>query len=170
MSKTRPLKFSESSLIPNRKKLCEQTYKSKACRLAASAYDTNLCRSDRLALILGYAFMSGENWRESMEEAKRTERNNDEADFAVPARATHLYFNIHTWRTIEDGREHLRCAKTNAEITMSRTPNMRQALASALEGMVIHAWTAFEVLAEDLLKRVRKERSVACPRTLIHLL
>ena len=168
MSKTRALKFSESSLIPNREKLCGQTYKSKACRVAAAAYATNLYRSDRLALIPGYAFMSGENWRESMEKAKRTERNDDEADPAVLALATDLYFNIHTWRTVDEGRAHLYAAKSNAEITMSRMPNMRQALASALEGMVIQAWTAFEVLAEDLHKRAIRMRPKLDTRSTWH--
>lgn len=158
MSKTRPLKFSESSLIPKREKLCAQTYKSKACRLAAAGYAANLNRSDCLALIPGYAFMNGENWRECMEEAKRSEKNSDEADATVLARATDSFFSIHTWRTVEEGRAHFHAAKSNSEITMSRVSTTKQALASSLEGMVILAWTAFEVLAEDLWKGVAKAR------------
>lgn len=102
--------------------------------------------------------MSGVNWQECMDEAKRRENIQDETDEKVLRLATRLYLHIFKTRTIEDGSRDLRAAQSNAEITMSRTPIMRRSLVGMLEGMIIQAWTAYEVMAVDLIKSLLKRR------------
>lgn len=156
MSKTRPLKFSEASLIATWLHLKNQKYKHAPCRKAATAYTANLSLSHSLALVPGFAFLTGGDWERSFSQAARELNTDDPKDQVTVARALILLGAIREDRG--DSRDAFHVARSNIEIQMSEISIFRNALEGTLKSMIILAWTAFEVMAEDLLTGVWKKR------------
>lgn len=162
MSQTRPLKFSESTLAPDRK-AHGYTFLSPACVEAELAFRANIERTDYLSLIPGYAFLRGEYWRDSIAESMRDHGITDESDPKVLESAQRIYFDIYKTKSVEEASSDLHRAKSNVEITMSRIPMFNRALTALLESMVIHTWTAYESMAEVLHIGARREHQNRFP-------
>ena len=109
-------------------------------------------------LIPGHAFMDGEKWRESCLLAATELQSADANDARVPARAKELF---DAWRWGNDHSDkitHFMEATGNAAKMWTGARPMHDSLHSLLQTVIIQTWIAFEVLAEDLLKRVLKRR------------
>lgn len=159
MPTSRPLKFCESSRVQNWESYTLRTYRAKACRRAAESYTENLKRGLGLSLVPGYAYMSGEDWREALIAAKERSGLHDEQNSKLLQLATNIFMTTRHSRPLEKRKDDFRTAQSNVEICMSLYDGvMKSSLTAILEAMVISAWTAFEVLAEDLHSNVLRER------------
>lgn len=108
-------------------------------------------------MILGYAFMSGVDCQISVAEAMRQTGINEADSPAVCALASRLVIILRNNRSTDDSRANFEAATFNAD-GLSYASHLVEAKRALLQSMVIQAWTAFEVLAEDLWKEVTAKR------------
>jgi hypothetical protein len=149
------------------------TYIFPGCTRAAQAYQANMERAHGILMLPGYAFMSGEQWqscttaavqhffgdaRPSDEEFER--RHGEMNELAAALRKEAL-----TKIPPESRTNSFRSACYNIEVFANEFPRLRDWLHDTLKTSVIQAWTAFEVLAEDLWKYVIAERPQLDART-----
>lgn len=132
-------------------------YSSPECRAVAKSYIKNLTRAHSLSMIPGFAFMNGEDWGNYVAYAV-CELGKDENSKEVIERAERMFVDArnkrHPSQSIFDYRE----AVENVEKILQPKSLMHDALFGMFESMIVQAWGAFEVLAEDLWKGVTKKR------------
>lgn len=114
-------------------------------------------RSHALCPIVGYSFLSGVDWQTCVAEAVRRTGNTKTDAPEVCTMATQLIMQIRQNRSAEDSIADFRAAEFNAD-GLSFIEPLVVAKHAILQSMVIQAWTAFEVLAEDIWKRVNTKR------------
>ena len=136
--------------------LANQKYKHAPCRKAARAYTANLLLCHSLTLIPGFAFLTGGDWDRCFSQAASELKTDSEKDAPTIARARELLGALREQRGDELKAFHV--AKSNVEIQFSEILLFRNALDGLLKSMTIMAWTAFEVLAEDLLRGIFEAR------------
>ena len=158
MHKTRPLKFSELSIGKHWQPKHTHAFKSKACQRAYNCYVSNLARAHQLTLIPGYSFWSGSDWCEALFEAMQKTGVADSNDSRVIKRASAKFFTRYKRVKVRDAAQKLHFAKSNVEIVLSRSAKMKDSLVGMLESLVVQTWTAYEVLAEQLMRGALKER------------
>lgn len=138
-----------------------RTYKSTGCIEAVSAYRENINLMNTMAMVPGYSFMNGENWGISVVRAMNELGSQNPDDPAVGLLASKI-FDEYDIPPDNDGskRKHFFEANSNAEKIASlpgRTLS-HGALHGLLKSLVIQAWTAFEILSEDLWTLTTKQR------------
>src|SRR6266478_4751790 len=133
-------------------KLEEPPFKSKACSKAAAAYADNLRLVHSLSMVPGYSFMNGENWGVSIVRAMKELKASDPDNPQVAARACQIFDEYDTKPHDQSTIRHFYEATSNAA-KMASLPNRiwsHGALHGLLKGIIIQAWTAYEILADDL--------------------
>ena len=128
------------------------------CTRVAQAYTDNLLRVQSMTSIPGFAFMHGEDWGYAIDavSASLPSLKKGSSEFSDMAKST---FDANRKKYVEqDFYLHYREATGNAENICCQLPSSHSAYHALLQGIVIQAWGAFEVMAEDLWKRVIKHR------------
>jgi len=163
------LKFSNLLPVPSWLRLAKRTYKSEICTEAARIFSINVQLVLTLAMVPGYAFMNGEDWGFSVVRAMRELGCNDPDDKSVQSLASKIWDEYDKGGFDESRIKHFLEATDNA-IKMASLPGRAMshgALHGLLRSMVTHAWTAFEVLAEDLHSGVRQKHPECFPSNLL---
>ncbi len=149
------------------------SYVFSGCTIAAQAYQVNMERANGILMLPGYAFMSGEQWQSCANAAvqhffgdtrpsdEEFEKQHDQMnDWAAAARKDAL-----GKISPESRANSFRSACYNIEVFANEFPRLHDWLHDILKTSLIQAWTAFEVLAEDLWKHVINARPKLDART-----
>ena len=152
------LDFDDALRIKSWDELAKRTYRFAGCTRVAQAYTDNLLRVQSMTSIPGFAFMHGEDWGYAINAVSASfpslKKGSDE--FADMAKST---FDANREKYVkQEFYRHYREATGNAENICCQLPSSHQAYHALLQSMVIQAWGAFEVMAEQLWNRVIKQR------------
>ena len=162
------LHIEEACLVPDWKRLNPQRYDSFVCTDCLSVYETNMERANGILMLPGYSFMSGGHWQScssavakkilgTLNPSKEEFENNREVMNAAAATARQHALSI---QTPESKVKALFSACHNIEVFSYEFIPLHDWLHSVLQSAVIQAWTAFEVLAEDLHSFTRQAYSM----------
>ncbi len=132
--------------------LTKRAYASDKIAEVAKAYEVNIRRAHGIALVPGHAFMDGENFKVACSRAMVELNTDDPRNPTIPDLAVKYYQEREESFSVQDKCDHFREATGNADAMWEQFDTMPQALHGLLQTMVIQAWTAFEVVVEDLWK------------------
>src|SRR5207249_2654074 len=128
------------------------TYAWEACTESAKIYGHNIQLMHTIAMVPGYAFMNGETWGYAVVRAMNELKSTNPDDPAVGKLAS-KHWDAYDLQGFDQSKiNHFFEATANAERIASLPGRMwsHGALHGLLKSILIQAWTAFEVLAEDL--------------------
>ena len=135
----------------------QSNYMTKACHNSGAFYTSNIRRVHSLTLIPGHAFMDGEIWKDACNKIASESPNDDPLSEEFGNRAGKEFNKL--WKGIpqKEKERHFLEASKNADNMWSKTGLTNGALHGLLQTIIIQAWSAFEVLSEDLYKNSIKE-------------
>lgn len=125
----------------------------------------NLLRVQSLTSIPGFAFMHGEDWGYAIVAMTQMHPNVDQNSDKFAALAKAHFDKARLAYTRPEFYRHYGQSTQNAERICCQLPSSNKAFHALLQSMVIQAWGAFEVMAEDLWKRAIKQRPKLDNRT-----
>jgi hypothetical protein len=161
----RDLKFIDAYHIPHWKTLIERRYSFLGCTRAAQTYQENVFNAHTITRLPGYAFMYGKLFRTAQYEVlpaiPEETRNSPE----IIRRVWSRFFEQHAEEANEFSIMHAEDSTRRVEEVFSLVTPLSKALEGVLESVIIQIWRAFEVLAEDLWKRVVRRRPKLNNRT-----
>ena len=159
--------FGAACRIIDWRALAERTYAHTACNEAATAFKANMLRVNGLLMLPGYAFMSGENWQSCVNAAAKhffgenrpTDEQFAENEEAMTNLAATLREKALRERSPESAQRSFASASYNIEVFAHQFPPLHGWLHDILKSVIIQAWSAFEVLAEDLHRLSREKHA-----------
>lgn len=161
----RDLKFHDSWNIAHWKKLTERKYHFQLCRDVASTYQANLFRVHTLTRLPGEAFAYGKNYMEAKIKVLQKMPMSERTPQKIDERTWLKFFDLLGSQSIEYRQGHADDSMEKVEWLFPHIDPLHQGLGALLEQMVIQAWTAFEVMAEQLWTRTIKQRPKLETRT-----
>ena len=164
----RSLKFLEAYDIPHWQHLTERKYKNPLCTKAATAYTANLMRAHMLTRTPGISFRYGKIYRTAQFKLWEDRGNFDPLnmeDEATFRRTWELFAEVGSSESPEQATGNDIDSTKRFEQICATNERMYELLETILQSVVIQAWTAFEVLAEDLWTRVLRLRPKLETRT-----
>jgi len=150
------------------KELSDRLYPFACCTEAAATFTANVSRVNAMCMVPGYAFMNGESWAEALAKAMQQLQTNDKSKKEVHDLASKIWDqNDIQPMNGELKRKQFFEANSNA-VKMATLPGRvlsHAALHAHLQSIIIQAWSAFEIVAEDLWKKCFAEglSSIAMP-------
>ena len=155
------LKFEELIKFKSRKPERERMFRSAACAKANAAFWENIQMIETVAMVPGYAFMNGEDWGISVVRAMTELNSTDPYEKTVQARASKIW-DAYDMQGFDQSRiDHFKEATQNA-VKMASLPGRNfsfGALLALLKSIVIQSWSAYELLAEQLIKECKASHS-----------
>ena len=151
------LQFKDLFPIPRWGHNAQSNYMINACRKSALTYSANIRRAHSLTLIPGHAFMDGEIWKDACNKISAETPDDDPLSEEFGNRAGVVFNKL--WKSIpqKEKERHFLEASGNADNMWSKTGITNGALHGLLQTIVIQAWSAFEVLTEDLYRNCLDE-------------
>jgi len=140
-----------------RKRIPDAGFQFRACQHAFTNFVINIGLGNSLSMLPAYAFMNGENWRSAVLEAMKEAGTGDPKHPDVISRATKCFEQNSKLPDAFRVEHFYDAAKNVSARFVWRDKNLNHdSLHSLLKSLVIHAWTAFETLATDLLRMCHK--------------
>jgi len=136
------------------KNLLRQTFQSAACNSPATRFAASIQHLHSLITVPGFCFMAGEEWGISVVRAMNETGISNPDDKAVQQRASQIWDEYDLGGFDASRIDHFYEATGNA-VTMATLPgreNTHSALHNFLKTLIVQAWGAIEVLAEELWK------------------
>ena len=168
------LQFGKLFPVPPLKTLKSEVYKSSVCKTVAHLYAENIQLVHSMAMVPGYAFMNGENWGYAVDRAVWASTTANQYDPPVNPNDPEVqklaskYWDKNDLRGFGKAEIAQFYEATQNAIKMACLEGRKEshgALHAQLQSLIIQAWTAYEVLAEDLWKQIIAKRPVLDTRT-----
>lgn len=135
------------------------SYRSPVCVKAESVFRNNMGIVETLGMVPGYAFMNGEEWNKATQEAMRLAECDDPKNPRV-VKLTNDIWAAHDFRGFDEAkRAQFKEATEHAE-RMACMPGRTlssKALLSLLKSILIQSWSAYELLADHLIKGCKEK-------------
>lgn len=138
----------------------------KICAPVASAFTANITMAHGILMLPGHAFMGGMNWQKCVFAANEhffgseeiTDEHFNRKQEALSDYAAHLRKKTLSDKSSDQSIREFFNASYNLEVFAKENASLHGWIHDLLKSSLIQTWTAYEVLASDLWRRVDAKR------------